>query len=154
VGYDMYVKNAPTDHEHNYLRRNIFGMFPTVEAMVGLGMAQWTDCGEFPSCPSPYETHVGYDENDQQLGLTDEGKRYLEAVEQHLVAHVGDQPVIPSHKFTTNDGWHVTKDECTAALAAYDAAMAAGKPHPEDWFRSDLIPFLRLAAEFDGFEVH
>jgi hypothetical protein len=153
MGYDMYVKNAPSDHGHNYLRRNIFGMFPTVEAMVDLGMAQWTDHDAFPPPPSPYETHVDYDDNDQQIGLTDEGKKYLEAVKQHLVAHVGDQPVIPSHKFTSNDGWHVTKGECAEALKAYDAAMADGTDHPARFY-DDLIPFLRLAAEHDGFEVH
>lgn len=157
MGYDMYVRpiphgSRPADYYNSdqYLRRNIFGMHPTVEAMVELGMAFWSEHGPFPEYPG-YEHFDAEDEP-----VTDEGREYAARVAKLLSWH-GDDPQaqgIPSHKFTSNDGWHVTKQECEQALAAYDAAMAAGHVHPERWFRDDLIPFLRHAAAADGFEVH
>jgi hypothetical protein len=60
---------------------------------------------------------------------------------------------IPLHKLTTPLGWYVTPEECRAAVAAYDRARAGGIRHPRI-FGTDLIPFLRVATEGDGFEVH
>ena len=70
----------------------------------------------------------------------------------HLRAHEGDTPGIPAHKLRSNNGWHVTREECVQALATYDEAVAGGAAHPES-FREDLVPFLRTAAAHDGFEV-
>jgi hypothetical protein len=63
-----------------------------------------------------------------------------------------DQEGIPTHKLSTNLGWHVTADECTAALRHFNAGVAAGRDATV--FGKKLLPFLRAAAAGDGFEVH
>ena len=59
-------------------------------------------------------------------------------------------PGIPVHKLRTNLGWHVTAEECVAAVRAYDA-RGADQPSV---FGPNLLPFLRAAGVGDGFEVH
>lgn len=155
MGYDMYVRGAAKDADDGYLRRNIFGMHPTVEAMVTLGMAFWSPSPGFPKSPEPYEEHIRWDDQvEDDVPVTAEGQTYVERLASALSTH-GEcrTPGIPSHKFTSNDGWHVTREECEQALAVYDKAIGDGATHP-DLLRDDVIPFLRCAAQHDGFEVH
>lgn len=149
MGYDMHVRGVGEDAEHGYLRRNIFSMHPTVEAMVSLGMAFWSPSPEFPRDYPSGEGHW----NDESQPLTDEARAYKEKETRLLATHGETRtPGIPAHKFTSNDGWIVTREECEQALAAYDMAITLGAKHP-DFFRDDVIPFLRCAASHDGFEV-
>jgi hypothetical protein len=63
--------------------------------------------------------------------------------------HTGE-PGIPLHKLRTNLGWHVTAAECAAAVRAFDELAEP----PPAVFGPRLVPFLRAAADGDGFEVH
>lgn len=151
MGYDMSVKGAAANTEHDYLRRNIFGMHPTVEAMVGLEMAFWSPSPEFPKSWPDYSDCAHWDAEGEPV--SGEARGYQERIQRLLATH-GEcrTPGIPSHKFTSNDGWHVTREECEQALEIYEKALANGRAHPE-FFRDDVIPFLRCAAKHDGFEV-
>jgi hypothetical protein len=60
---------------------------------------------------------------------------------------------IPVHKLRTNLGWHVTADECAAAVRCFDRWLDSGE-EPPSALGTKLIPFLRQAALRDGFEVH
>jgi len=60
---------------------------------------------------------------------------------------------IPLHKLRTNLGWHVTTDECRAAIDCFDAWRRPGESGPSV-FGPELIPFLRAAMVRNGFEVH
>lgn len=57
---------------------------------------------------------------------------------------------IPVHKLSSNLGWHVTADECAAAVRAFEGW---GGERPSV-FGERLMPFLRVGMGFDGFEVH
>jgi hypothetical protein len=60
---------------------------------------------------------------------------------------------IPLHKLRTNLGWHVTADECRAAIKTFDACHRPSDPVPSV-FGQELLTFLRTAMVHDGFEVH
>lgn len=64
-----------------------------------------------------------------------------------------DREGIPVHKLSSNLGWHVTAAECAAGVRVFDATIERGQDSPSV-FGGQLIPFLRAAAEYDGFEVH
>lgn len=162
----MYVRfrnpnDRPTDDarwgNQAYLRRGIFGMGRYVDVLVQLKMAFEAPQPEWPTPTFPddeYETHIGYDENTgQTVGLTPEGRTYVRRVEQVKETHSEcGTPGIPTFKFSSNDGWHVTRDECAQAIVAYEIAMKAGVAHPAE-LDVDTIPFLHAAAYEDGFEV-
>jgi hypothetical protein len=152
MGYDMVVQGAPEDEEGTYLGRNIWGMAPTVEALVRLGMAFWSDMPDFPE--SDHLTRDDYD--DDGAPASERAKVYMQAVERTLADHgAGDAEYIggiPAHKFSSNDGWHVTDKECVEALNAYEVSIQAGDAHPEA-LHDDVIPFLRTAAKYEGFRV-
>lgn len=143
--------------EPNYLRRNIWGIGRFCDALLDLGMGFDSPTPEWPRDLDnvKYEDHVAYDEKlECEVGLTDRGRTHLRRTELVRSTHSEcGTPGIPLFKFSSNDGWHVTVIECQQALTIYESAMAAGTPHP-DAFHTDTIPFLRLAAEEDGFEVH
>jgi hypothetical protein len=78
---------------------------------------------------------------------------YELALKRILSAHgPTEEKGIPLHKLRTNLGWHVTADECRAAIKSFDARQP-GDPVP-GVFGQELIPFLRAAMVRDGFEVH
>ncbi|ASR39978.1 hypothetical protein BAY61_32375 (plasmid) [Prauserella marina] len=151
MGYDMVVQGAPEEEESTYLRRSIWGMGPTVEALVSLGMAFWSDVPDFPE-----SDHLSGDDFNDGDPVTERAKVYVQAVERTLADHgVGDADHIggiPAHKFSSNDGWHVTDKECLEALNAYEVSIQAGDSHPEA-LHDDVIPFLRTAAKYEGFRV-
>lgn len=157
----MYVRDVPDEaaantaasEQHSYLRRNIFGMRPTVEAMVSLGMAFWSPNPAWPRLPAElsWDDPAHFDVEGEPVSA--EAKAHQEACDRTRRTHGETRTSgIPSHKFTTNDGWIVTREECRQALAAYHAAREAGADHPE-WLHDDVVPFLEVAARHDGFEV-
>jgi hypothetical protein len=64
-----------------------------------------------------------------------------------------DDDGIPVHKLRSNLGWHVTAQECAAAVRRYEQWCDQGRDVPSV-FGDKLIPFLREAMTADGFEVH
>ena len=153
MDYDMYVQGAPDTEQDTYLRRGFFGGIAQLRMeLVRLGMGFGSPMPEFPE-------NDFLDRTDFRDGepISERAKRYMQALEQTLAEHgTGDDeyvPGIPTHKLSSNDGWHVTDKECAEALAAYEAAMQAGIPHPAA-FADDVIPFLRAAANYQGFRVY
>jgi len=81
-------------------------------------------------------------------------QEYESALRRILSAHgQTEDEGIPLHKLRTNLGWHVTADECRAAIKSYEASRQPDEPAPNA-FGSKLIGFLRAAMVRDGFEVH
>lgn len=157
MGYDMYVRTENgrvRDDDRYYLRRNIWGGHHFAEALVSLGMG-FKATGTQPSWPEPDDFGVKYD--DEQDAYVGDRAAEFKAAENAVLDWHGndpDRPGIPVHKVcSSNDGWHVTKQECQQAVAAYELAMANGATHPQV-FQDDVLPFLRLAAEHEGFETH
>ncbi|SDP96383.1 hypothetical protein SAMN04487905_12020 [Actinopolyspora xinjiangensis] len=149
MGFDMVVQGAPRQHSHRYLRRGVFGMLVTAQEMVRLGMAFTSDMPTFPE-----SGHLSEEEfTNQGEPVTEQARTYLAQLDETLSAHGGDGAGIPLHKFGSNDGWHVTAVECADAVAAYDRARTAGTPHPNE-LEGDVVPFLRTAAQCDGFRVY
>lgn len=138
--------------EPGYFRLNNGGMGRYADAMHELGMAHestsgldWSESPEYPED----------DDNDEKIDA------YDQAMDKFTGAHgtPADQPTIPLHKFSTNDGWFVTPEEIRAALAAWDARdlddLDEGtRATIETDYWGEFIAWLRLAAEHDGFRVH
>jgi hypothetical protein len=122
-----------------------------VAVMLDLGMA--VDAGPPPKFP----LWAVYGVSDfDRLGRPVGGRaREYERVLAGILSWHGDtlREGIPAHKLRTTLGWHVTADECAAALRRYDDWCAGGTVPPAV-FGPDLIPFLRAATHQDGFEVH
>jgi hypothetical protein len=79
---------------------------------------------------------------------------YEAALAQILSSHGhNDADGIPVHKLRSNLGWHVTADECVAAVRCFDRWRVEHEEPPQV-FGGKLVPFLRAAANGDGFEVH
>jgi len=76
--------------------------------------------------------------------------------ESHLRVHDEAVPGIAINKFDSNDGWHVTKEECASALEMWNAADEGrrNKTLAEIVWWAGWIEFLRNGAERDGFTVH
>lgn len=133
-----------------YFQLNIHGMGRYREAMADLGMAHWSDDpvtqGDWDNLPE-WET----DEDEAA---------YREAADKLTAQHgASDNPTIPLHKLSSNDGWFVTPDEIRAALEVWDAHDLDGlstETHSviETDYWGEFIAWLRLAAEHDGFRVH
>jgi hypothetical protein len=122
-----------------------------VAAMTELRMT--VDSGPPPRFPLWAVYGVSdFDSSGQPVG--GQAKEYEHALWRILSWHgLTDEQGIPVHKLSSNLGWHVTADECRAALRAFDQWRDAGEPTPAT-FGDELIPFLRTAVELDGFEVH
>lgn len=151
MGYDVYVRGAQEGDEPTYFRRSIW-ISNFLNALVELNMGFWSPAPIWPTPPEPQDEHLSFDVDDEYVALTDEGREYLRRVESTKSTH-GEcrTPGIPTHKFSTNDGWHVTRDECAQALESYRRALLV-RLHPTE-FRDDFIPFLIVATTRDGFEV-
>lgn len=153
MGYDVYIKNPVKGDEPDYFHRTIW-IRAFCDTLVAYGMGFYSPTPPWPKSPSPFENHVRYDEDtDEEIGLTQDGRHYLERC-AHIIWTHGETttPGIPLHKFSSNDGWHVTRIECAQALEAYEKALPR-LGHPEE-FRDDFIPFLHVAVKRDGFTVH
>ncbi|QVJ00406.1 hypothetical protein KGD82_16735 [Nocardiopsis eucommiae] len=169
MGYDMTWENA-SQHEDPYFRLNIFGMARYSESMHRLGMLYPAEPGSFPQAHEHGTTweHVwtvgdeaAPDPDADTPKLTEEqaeaARDFATRLETHLSQHPGDTPGIPSFKFSTNDGWLVTPEECKAAAQAARAATptqldANVGPEREYWGR--WVEYLEKAAEHGGFRVN
>ncbi|HEX4721744.1 MAG TPA: hypothetical protein VH333_04465 [Pseudonocardiaceae bacterium] len=81
-------------------------------------------------------------------------QEYEAALRRILAAHGNtEEEGIPLHKLRSNLGWHVTADECRAAMKTFDAIRRPDEPVP-GVLGPILIGFLRAAMVRDGFEVH
>lgn len=135
-----------------YFRLNIGGMSSYADAMLDLGMAHesrsgiyWSDSPDYP------------EDEDNETALA----AYREAMDKLTGAHgePADDPTIPLHKFSSNDGWYVTAEEIRAALDAYESRCSEDLSDAtveliETDYWGEFIAWLRLAAEHDGFRVH
>ena len=78
-----------------------------------------------------------------------------------------DSPGIPWWKFSSNDGWHVTEEECREALALYHAFIAINGPElpiPQEElddpdqgmnkFFAEWLVFIHHASTRGGFRVY
>ncbi|MGH3647629.1 MAG: hypothetical protein ACRDTM_10720 [Micromonosporaceae bacterium] len=164
MGYDMRTVMKPATGD-GYFRLNLHGMGRFYDAMQQVGMLYDSrPAGPWPQSPSRrieeivYELgrggtpHAGPDELRQ-------ARDYAETLRRHLSAHPPGGDVIPSHKFSTNDGWIVTPDEIKAALSAYEAAGAGAaerllSTRDELNYWDNWIAYLRRAIDHEGFEVH
>lgn len=178
MGYDCYIRSArepkpewpsPFTEEayreyaenqreweartHGYFRRSLSGGSRLADALIAMGMGFEAETF-LPVPPWPDREEYGVDWNDEGDVVGERAKEYEAAVAAVLDWHGPEIPGIPVHKVCrSNDGWHVTREECRAALQLYEFAIRDGKGHPEA-FADDFIPFLRAGAEADGFEVH
>jgi hypothetical protein len=138
---------APAEH-----RVRAVTMGRLLRAMSGIGMT--CDCGHPPRFPlwSVYGV-AGFD----AIGAP-EGHRAAEYQRelQRILSWHGDPALagIPEHKLAPPQvGWHVTALECAQALTAYRRYRDAGGTRPRV-FGGNFVPFLRVAREYEGFEVH
>lgn len=181
MGYDCTVREPVAEDAISgitYFHRNMWGMGELRPEMDRLGMlvtnyyfvSAWTGHPDGPYPPFPkypgdehfaMETMDGFIDGNTGDTLTianrDEPKtadaiNYIKELEKTLRWRP-EVSGIPIHKLCDNSGWIVTAEECQEALEAYDRWIAEGGGHPEA-FGDDFIPFLRTAAERDGFEVH
>ena len=74
----------------------------------------------------------------------------------YLSFHPPEAVGIPWWKLSSNDGWHVTAEECRQAIEAWaecnerrDDPFMEGPDYWADWLR-----YLALAASTDGFDVY
>lgn len=166
------------DAEKSYFRLNISGMSRYMDLMQKIGMA--FEDPTFDSCQFPRPEEYGTDsEHGWALGapedypdvtFTDEqalaATRYRGAVDKHLAWHGAEQPGIPLHKFSSNDGWLVLPAEADAAVriwqqfvadqgeeaAANMVTNAVGDDGMDYWLK--WISYLAGTVRHDGFEVH
>ena len=141
--------------ESSYLGRNIAGMMWMLDDLLKLKMAFHAPPPAWPTPPfDSYEEHVGWSEEiERSVGITPEGREHVRRCEVVRSTHSEcGTPGIPTFKFSSNDGWHVTRDECAQALGLYHDAMLNGAQHPRS-FGDDVVPFIRLGVDEDGFEV-
>jgi hypothetical protein len=122
-----------------------------VAAMTELGMT--VDGGPPPKFPMWAVYGVSdFDSAGHPLG--GQATDYVAALDRILSGHgQTDQEGIPLHKLRTNLGWHVTAQECAAAVRSFDRWIQRGEPSPSV-FGGKLIPLLRASMIGDGFEVH
>jgi hypothetical protein len=141
-----------------YFRLNIWGMGVCAQAMHRLGMLDtatkslaWPEREAFGVDD---KTWADWDWERPGEDAPEALRRYYEAHEKAL-SHRPEKPTgICDFKFSSNDGWIVTPEEITAALATYDERIGGGATPPEsDWW-GDWIDYLRRAATRGGFRVN
>jgi len=132
-----------------YFRLNGTGMWRYLDAMLALGMAH-----DQASPGVDWSALPDYDDGEDA---------YYETSDRLTGIHPGDDPTIQTFKFSSNDGWYVTPDECRAAVAAWEAHQPEGLPPDladdhrsitETPYWGKWIEYLRRAADNDGFRVH
>ena len=116
----------------HYFRLNIWGMGRARRAMYEAGMvydSSYSDGPQFPDYSPPTSAEGGR----EALELAEEeyGKAHEEACRPVIEHHPDGGDTIPLHKLSDNSGWHVTEEECAAAVTAwrtYDAARTKALP--------------------------
>lgn len=148
--------------DKSYFRLNIWGMGAALEYMHRFGMLSegdhpaWPEHEEFGLSDKEWEAaeEQYYDADEDLDAVTSaNGRKFIEA-HQAVLSASGDTPGIPFWKLCSNDGWHVTPEECQAALDAYEAA---GKPEVEkehrEWW-AEWLDYLAYSTTHGGFRVH
>lgn len=130
-------------------------MSDLAEALTELGMAFECDPPDFPW--SEFDDLQDDPDHFDKAGhpMSPRAKELFDRVQHVRSAHGSyDRRGIPEYKLWVDEGydWHVTQQECSDAIEIYDAAMADGEEHPSE-LADDVIPFLRLAAQCNGFTV-
>jgi hypothetical protein len=154
--------DAMYEARKSYFRLNVWGMGTVRQAMLNVGMAYEGDSsGDWPEFPDEF-----YELDDEERAVafpkeTRERDTHLAWSERPADAGVS------LHKFGSNDGWIVTPDECTAAVALahklrdeqpkrYGEALIAAGVNNEGWLETwnDWLQWIADAAEHGGFTVH
>jgi len=162
------ASDAGDEARVSYFRLNIHGMGVYLSIMAALGMLQPTSSTDRPAWPAEPEG-MDWEQYEALESGAPEEKALVPA--DVTVYHQAQQAVlrwtpeafsgICEHKFSSNDGWLVTPEEITTALAAYrehnDVQIkavleAAGANPPDYWLK--WIAFLELAVTHGGFTVH
>lgn len=151
--YDMSIRTRPGEYmsdDAGYFGLNNNGMMKYERLMHYFGMMH--------DSKSPVEEWPSWDNS---LPEDEADKKYTLEMEKTTEPHGNEPfPTIPSHKFSSNDQWIVTKEECQEALKRYEDHNAS---HVDMWVRyvgcspveywQKWIDFLRLAAKHEGFRV-
>jgi len=150
----------------HYFRLNIWGMGRCRTAMYVAGMIFDGQEVEFPEYDPPTSAEGGA----EALVAAEDAyaEEYDRLCEPIRAAHPEGGEAIPSFKFGSNDGWHVTPAECHAAVKAWkehkaklDATDSVGildeDGHEESAFTAEWWPewiqFLERASQRGGFKV-
>lgn len=147
----------------SYFRLNIWGMGTCREVMDAFGMLtdepqphfpDLQDYGltEYPEDPQDYE--IEEERAEVEAELTEAQRRYLDAVK--AVTDADSDGGIPAYKFSSNDGWLVTPQQISAALATYQKADDADRQAltAELGWWPEWIAFLEHAKDRGGFRVY
>ena len=168
MGYDMYGIGNDA-----YLRRSIGGIGGLREFLIRTGAgfddyefrSAWSGetenpAGRWPEHPGKEHFEQvpvpGWRDQDgnpvlvQGQPVTDEGRRYAEEAERFRRWRP-ERPGIPLHKLSDNSGWVVTAAECKEAVEAIRSWEQEG--HRVDEYHEDVVRFLEVCADGDGFEV-
>jgi hypothetical protein len=132
-------------------------MGDAITVMEHAGMARRVPT---PPFPKPADYGASSDEYDAWLDATDHDRpqpsvelaEYLDALDHHQRDNYGAE-VIPVHKLWTNDGWHITPDELTAALPHAPASAVDRRQRPIPWW-TQWLQYLDTARGHGGVRVH
>lgn len=108
----------------------------------------WLECYG-PECDNPMPRPTK-----EQINLF---VKYTQAHQNHLEAHDPSVPGIDAIKFSSNDGWIVTREECASAIAVWDSLPQEEKDQTvtsEGDYWLSWIEYIRDGAELNGFSVH
>lgn len=142
-----------------YYRLNIFGMGRCRDIMLEREMIYLSHCPDFPDLPHPQREDFDSEEK-YEAACSEWDEKYEELCDPVRELHPEGGDGIPSHKLGSNDGWHVTEEECAAAVAA---ARASELPAPTvienglevavSWW-PEWVDFLDRASKRGGFRVY
>lgn len=142
-----------------YYRLNIWGMGRCRDLMLEREMIYLTQGPDFPDLPYPKREDFDSPEK-YEAAFSEWEEKYEELSEPVKALHPEGGDVIPSHKFGSNDGWHVTEEECAAAVAAARASELPAPTVIEDglevavsWW-PEWVDFLDRASKRGGFRVY
>lgn len=144
----------------NYFRLNIWGMGHCLEYMYERGMVYTSSSeGEWPEYIEPIKRDTD-DDAAWYARIDAYDEDYKARCLPMVSAHPAGGDTIPSHKFSSNDGWLVTEDECKAAVTS-NALFApptykdkkTKETKPVAWW-PEWIAFLERASTRGGFRVH
>ena len=150
-------RDIPAFHINNFGMSVLYDLLQELDAIN-----QQAEDPDFPEDP-------GAEHFDPDTGepIDEVGRRYAEECERLLAYRPEDDPRPPGHKFWSNDGWIVTREECQALLKHLQH-MKLEQIHsvfrrnsiPPQSFRPwageiyEFVSFIRACAEeADGFTV-
>ena len=150
MGYDM--TNSSKDESKNYFRSNIWGMGQLRAAMKMAGVLDFE--AEAPKNPAYNE-----DRNEEE----DEDN----FVSSMILDYRSENPaLVPIQKFCSNDGWHVTPDECkliadglskllinNTSIKFIDRWDGLEKDVNREHVQ-DFADYCKFSADHDGFRVY